>query len=276
MGLALGGVACARRGWWVWAGALVGLAVTSQQFALLVLAPLLVVAPSSHRVRFAAAASGAAALIVVPMIALTSGRAFNAVAIGSGNTPSGGGTVLWELHLHGALLVAVSRVLPIALAMVLAWWAKRHLGPAVLEPVPLMSLVATSLCFRLVFEQNLFGYYFMALAVSLILLDVVQGRIRGQLVAWLALVMLAFDSAPWGSDPLAHGLPIWFWQVSLVSVGIALASGPLAGLRKDRPGRDLRGPTCGTLGEQPGPLQPGISATAASGSSTLKLKLSSI
>ena len=197
MGLALGGVACARRGWWVWAGVLLGLAVTSQQFALLVLAPLLVAAPAGYRGRFAAAASGAAALIVVPIIAVTSGRAFNAVAIGSGNTPSVGGTVLWELHLHGALLVAVSRVLPIALAMALAWWAKRHLGPAVLEPVPVMSLVATSLCFRLVFEQNLFGYYFMALAVSLILLDVVQGRIRGQLVAWLALVMLAFDPVPW-------------------------------------------------------------------------------
>ena len=276
MGLALGGVACARRGWWVWAGVLLGLAVTSQQFALLVLAPLLVAAPAGYRGRFAAAASGAAALIVVPIIAVTSGRAFNAVAIGSGNTPSGGGTVLWELHLHGALLVAVSRVLPLALAMALAWWAKRHLGPAVLEPVPLISLVATSLCFRLVFEQNLFGYYFMALAVSLVLLDVLHGRIRGQLVAWLALVMLAFDPVPWGSDPLSYRVPIWCWQALLVSGGIALASGPLATLRKDRGGRGSRPSTRGTLGEQPGPLQPGISATAASGSSTLKLKLSSI
>ena len=34
MGLMLGGLACARRGWWIWAGVLVGLAFTSQQFAL--------------------------------------------------------------------------------------------------------------------------------------------------------------------------------------------------------------------------------------------------
>jgi hypothetical protein len=112
------------------------------------------------------------------------------------------------LHLHGALLVAASRLLPIALAMALAWWALRRLGPSVLEPLPLVSLVATSLSLRLVFEQNLFGYYFMALAVSLVLLDVIVGRIRGQLVAWLALLVLAFSPVPWGfiSNSVAWGL----------------------------------------------------------------------
>ncbi len=72
----------------------------------------------------------------------------------------------------------------------------RRLGRSVLEPVPLISLIATSISFRLVFEQNLFGYYFMALAVLLLLLDAVHGRIRGQLVAWLTLVVLAFDPVP--------------------------------------------------------------------------------
>jgi hypothetical protein len=197
MGLVLGGVACARRGSWAWAGVLLGLAVTSQQFALLVLAPLLVVAPANRRIRFVGAAIGAAAAIILPMVAVSSGRALGPVLIGSGNTPSVGGPLVWELHLHGALLVGVSRVLPIVLAMVLASWALRRLGPAVLEPVPLLALVATSLSFRLVLEQNLFGYYFMALAVALVLLDVVRGHIRGQLGAWIALVALAFDPAPW-------------------------------------------------------------------------------
>jgi hypothetical protein len=197
MGLVLGGVACVQRRSWVWAGVLLGLAVTSQQFALLVLAPLIVIVPASRRMRFTAAAAGAAAAIVLPMVAVSSGRALGPVFIGSGNTPSVGGTVVWELHLHGALLVGVSRVLPIVLAMVLAAWALRRLGPAILEPVPLMALVATSLSLRLVFEQNLFGYYFMALAVSLVVLDAVRRHIRGQLVAWIALVALAFDPAPW-------------------------------------------------------------------------------
>jgi hypothetical protein len=217
MGLILGGVACTRRGWWVWAGMLLGLAVTSQQFALLVVAPLFVVAPSDRRMRFIGAAVGTAALIVVPLMAVTSGRAFNAVVLGSGNTSSVGGTVLWEMQLHGALLVALSRILPIILSMALAWWLVRRLGTDVLEPVPLVSLMATSLGLRLVFEQNLFGYYFMALAVSLILLDVVGGRIRGELVAWVALVTLAFDPAPWKLQ-FREYLPALLMAVALVLI----------------------------------------------------------
>ena len=198
MGLVLGGLAGVRRGRWGWAGVLLGLAVTSQQFALLVLAPLLVVVPANRRVKFVGSAIVAAALVVVPFLVATSGRALSAVMIGSGNTKSFGGTVLWELHLHGSVLVASSRLVPIALSMLLAQWALRRLGPKVLEPVPLLSLIATSLGLRLVFEQNLIGYYFMALALCLILLDVVRGQIRGRLVAWLALLPLVFSPVPWG------------------------------------------------------------------------------
>jgi len=59
IGLALGGVACVRRGSWVWAGVLLGLAITSQQFSLLVFAPLAVVAPLNRRVRFVGGAIAA-------------------------------------------------------------------------------------------------------------------------------------------------------------------------------------------------------------------------
>ena len=45
MGLALAGVACVERRSWVWAGVLLGLAVTSQQVALLVVVPIVVVVP---------------------------------------------------------------------------------------------------------------------------------------------------------------------------------------------------------------------------------------
>jgi hypothetical protein len=284
MGFVLAGLACVLRGWWVWAGVLLALAVSSQQFALLVLAPLVVVAPSHRRYRFVGGAIVASAVILVPVIAVTSGRALNAVVLGSGNTPSVGGTVLWELHLHGALLVALSRVLPIVLSMALAWWAVRRLGPTALEPVPLLSLIATSLGLRLVFEQNIFGYYFMALAVSLVLLDVVRGRISGPLVAWLALAFLPFFPGSWGLEareylpfslmavvlliilfdalrarirwylvawlacvalafaqfpltslPFRHALPIWFWQVVLVSSGVALAARPLVNRGQPRP-----------------------------------------
>jgi len=198
MGLMVGGLACARRRWWIWAGLLLGLAFTSQQFALLVIAPLFVVAPKHRQVRFAGAALAGAALVLLPMVALTSGRALRASFLGTGDFTGGGGTLLWELHLHGVMLVILSRILPIAASMLLARWALRRLGRAVMDPVPLLSLIATSLSLRLVFEQNLYGYYFMALSVTLVLLDVVGGRIRGQLVAWLGLLVLAFNPVPWG------------------------------------------------------------------------------
>jgi len=254
MGLVLGGATCARRGWWIWAGLLLGLAVTAQQFALLVLAPLLIVAPPSQRIRFSSGAIVAAALVVLPVTAITSGHALRAVLLGSGNTPSIGGTVLWELRLNGALLVFMSRILPILLAMALAWWAVRRLGSSVLEPVPLISLLATCLSFRLVLEQNLFGYYFMALAVSLLVRDAVRGRIRGPLAAWLSLVVLAFDPAPrvhilseylpsvlmvvvcsailWG---IRHGRVYWYLVAWAVVVALAFASYPIGNFRYPLP-----------------------------------------
>ena len=254
MGLALGGVACARRGRWVWAGLLLGLAVTAQQYALLVFAPLFIVAPPSRRIRFASGALVAGAFVVLPLTVITSGHALRAIVLGSGNTPSLGGTVVWELHLKGVPLVATSRILPIVFATALAYWAMRRLGRSVLEPVPLISLIATSLSFRLVFEQNLFGYYFMALAVLLIVLDAVNGRIRGQLVAWLSLVVLAFDPVPrihllseyspsvlmvivcfsilWG---IQHGRVHWYLVAWVGVVAVAFASYPIGNFRYPLP-----------------------------------------
>jgi hypothetical protein len=286
MGLVLGALACVRRDWWVLAGAGLGLAFTSQQFALLVVAPLIVLVPAHRRLRFMGAAIAVTVVIIGPMIAVTAGRAFRSVLLGSGNTPSIGGTVLRELHPHGAPLVVLSRILPILLAAVLAGWARQRLGEHSLDPVPLISLMATSFSLRLVFEQNLFGYYFMALAVSLVVLDVTRGQVRGTVVAWLALVTLVFNPVPYGTSvnaeswglqvtaafriafmaaalllividvtqgrihwyrvawlvltaavfarwppwvdlPLRHNLPIWFWQVVLVTSGAFLAAAPL-------------------------------------------------
>ena len=226
MGLGLGGLACVRRGSWWWAGALLGLAVTSQQFALLILAPLLVIVPGSARAKMLLSAICSAAVIDLSFIATTSGRAWGAILIGTGNFRSFGGTVLWELHTHGALLVALSRFAPIGVSMVLAWYVLRRLGPAVLDPVPLVSLIATCLSLRLVFEQNLFGYYFMALAVSLILLDVIRGRLRWELLVWIGLVTvefpllrgtLYFDAPSWGTQ-VDRAAPLAFAAILLALI----------------------------------------------------------
>jgi hypothetical protein len=225
IGLALGGLAMVRRGRWAWAGALLGLALTSQQFVLLVIAPLLVMLPANRRMIFAGFLGGAFALVSLPFVALTSGRAIDSI-VGLGNTQSGGETLLGVLHLGSVVLFAASRLLPIALALGLALWAKRRLGVRVLEPLPLASVVATSLALRLVFEVYLYGYYFMAVGVMFIVLDVLQRRISLYSIGWIAVVTLAFDPVRFGGDPL-YVVPVWVWQLLLVPTAITLAVRPL-------------------------------------------------
>jgi hypothetical protein len=225
MGLALGGLACARRGSWAWAGILLGLSFTSQPFALLIIAPMLIVAPPSRRIRFAGSAVLSAMAVIGPMILLTSGQVIAAVT-GGGATPEAGASLLAQFHFHGLALLVLSRILPIALSMALAQSMVRRLGPAVLESLPLTSLIAVSLTLRLVFEVNLYGYYLMAIGVMLIALEMMRGRISVYLVGWIALVFLAFDPLKWGDIPFSSVSPI-LWQLLVVPTALLLAAAPL-------------------------------------------------
>ena len=230
MGFVLIGVALAMKKKWFWAGILLGLAFTTQQFALLVAAPLFMIAPSRDRLRLVAGALVTAAIIDLPLIIATSGRATKFVLLGSskvgGDFRSFGGSVLWETNLQGAPLLLVSRILPIAATMLLAWWASRRLGSRTFEPLPLLSLLSLCLALRLVFEENLFGYYFMAVAVMMILLDVVGQRIRGYTIAWLGLVTLAFNPVHWGlfsnwtpwDHQLYEALPTAFMGIATAAI----------------------------------------------------------
>ena len=230
MGLVLGGLGLALRNKWGWSGALLGLAFTSQQFALLVAAPLLLIVPARHRIRYLTGAVIAILLVDGPVIVSTSGRALKTALFGSNRTGdqivSTGGTVLWETHVKGVVLFTLSRVVPIVAALALTWWAKRRLGSRLLEPILLVSLATTALGLRLVFEENLFGYYFMALAVGLVMLDVLRGSVRGHVVAWIALVTLAFNPVHWGlysnwtpwDQQLHNALPIIFLGVALLII----------------------------------------------------------
>jgi hypothetical protein len=198
LGLGLAATACAVRRQWIWAGLLVGLAITSQQFALLVLVPLFVVAPGKDRWKLLGSSAVAVVIVSSPFIVASSGRALRSVLLGTGDSVTQGGTVLWESGLRGGALVFCARVVPILVGAAIAWWALRRLNSGVLEAVPLISLVATSLSLRVVFEEGLYGYKLMALAVMLIVLAVAGRRIRGQLIAWLALATIAFNPIPGG------------------------------------------------------------------------------
>ena len=192
LGLALAAMACAVRDRWAGAGVLVALAVLSQQYALLVAAPLLVVAPQGRRARFIVGAAGAAAVIVGPFLMAGSPGVLRAITIGSGDTPSTGGAMMWYLTHQGPAMVLLSRVLPIVLALAAAAVVSRRLGPAALRPPTLSSLIAFCLSLRLLFEQNFFAYYVVALVIALILADVARGNVRGSLVAWVASLTMVF------------------------------------------------------------------------------------
>jgi hypothetical protein len=224
LGFALAAMACAVRGRWAGAGVLIALAVLSQQYALLVAAPLLVLAPNRRRARFIGAALAGAALVLAPFLAAGSTGALRAAALGSGDNPSVGGTMMWFVTHHGPSMVLLSRILPITVALVAAAYVSRRLGPAVLAPPALGSLVAFCLTLRLLFEQNFFAYYPMALLVMLILADVVRGNIRGSMVAWVASLTMVFtiDGYFLKITSRLHGENIIPLLVILTAIGLAV------------------------------------------------------
>ncbi len=82
----------------------------------------------------------------------------------------------------------MTRLAPLALAFLLTVWIVRRLGQRrharSRSCSSLWSLFSLSM--RLIFESSLYGYYFMALTVTLVLLDVLRARIHTALVVWLS------------------------------------------------------------------------------------------
>lgn len=230
LGLALGSISFARRRRWLWAGVLLGLAVISQQYVVLFAAVLLVVAPRNEKLKMTTAAVGAAAAVLIPLSALASWSAVRAAVIGSGAVTPMGDTLVDQLHLGGPVLFLASRFVPLVLALVIAWMAERLLGTAVLEPLPMVALAGLALSMRLLFEVGIFGYKFMAVGVTLVLLDIIVGRLRISTVIWIGLVTVAFHPWSWGSDQLRQPLQFWFpvlvWQLLLVSMALVLVGRP--------------------------------------------------
>ena len=232
MGLVLASLACVRRQAWIGAGALIGLAFLSQQFALLAAVPLLVVAPHRQRIRFVLAAVASSVVVTLPLLVTSSVHAARAVLVGTGNNAINDDTLVGALQLAGARLFFVARLTPLVFALLVAIWIVHRLGrPAACEPVTLMSLIALSLGLRLVFEPSLYGYYFMALSVALVLLDVMRGRIRSVLVVWLLAVSLAYTIDPtsliflrvsWGRT-VQHAIPPAMLLLAGVAIVVSLA-----------------------------------------------------
>jgi hypothetical protein len=114
--------------------------------------------------------------------------------------------------------------------MGLALWFRVRFGARSLDPVPLVALIGLSCACRLVFEVNLFSYYFMALAVSIILIQVLEGTVRMLTVPWLAAIALAFYPL-WIPDRFADLM--WVFQTVLVPSGVALVVATLRSYLRD-------------------------------------------
>ena len=163
----------------MWAGLFFALAILTQQWALLVAMPLLVLAPmAADKIRFLVSAFCTGLVVIVPLAVATSGQVLHAVTEGRNPVPGVGGTVLWDTHLCGHGLFVASRVLPLVLSLVLSRSVVRRTGATASDSTTMLCIVALSFSLRLVFEEAMFGYYFMALTVTVVLLDVVRGPVR--------------------------------------------------------------------------------------------------
>ncbi len=258
LGLSLGALAAARRQRWLLAGLLVGLALESQQFALLVALPLLVLAPSRSRLRYLAGAVAASGAVLLPLVAVTSGRVLHSALVGTATTGSDA-TWLALTGLPGAPLHLVSRSLSIGTVLALALWCRGRFGKGALDPVPLVALIAACFDLRLLFDVAAYGYYLAAVAVTLTVLQAVERRVRAGYVVWLVLVVLAWRTgslvsvpAP-GVDPTT--LRVSAWQLVLDLVALALPLRVLLAWSR------TTGASARTLDASDAPVSTGLAAT---------------
>jgi hypothetical protein len=226
IGLALVGVALVlRQRWWA-AGFVLGLAVLSQQFTLLILIPLLIVAPRTRRLRFVGGTACSMAIVGVPLLAVTSGRALTAIVVGTGDVGSTGVT-FYGIPLHSSLALGTLRLIPFALCALIAWWALDRLGEKALEPVALLSLLALALALRLAFEVSLYGYYLMSFSVLILLVEIAVGRVNVTYIVWMGIATWATVGGGLVDHASFAGVSVQLWQLLIVGVAVYLAARPL-------------------------------------------------
>ncbi len=207
-----------RRRWWV-AGSVLGLAFVAHQLAVVVLVVVLVISPWQAKWRILAAFLLTVSAVVAPFIVLQDGGSWRNIIAGSSIPQGVRSTLVGELHLSIHTSGVIARGAPILAAFALAWvMRRRHAQLATLE---LTSLIIVTLGLRLVFEVNLFGYYFLALAVGLVILEVMQRRFRGTVAAWLMLEAVVYSQFDIGA--YSQGGTWAMFAVSIVPMFLAAA-----------------------------------------------------
>ena len=226
VGLGLLAIAAVLRRRWGWAGALFALACLTQQFALLIAVPTLVATDRPDAKRLLTSFATCWSIVAVTLEVVSKGAAGHSLLWGTGGSTFTT-SLLVETGLRGPALFYVSRGAPLLGSLMLVVVVRRHWRGRLPDPTTLFALVATSLALRLLFEVNIWGYYFMAVTVMLAVLDLQRGQVRLTFLVWVLVTKFAMVDTerlhPSSYDPL----PRWGWQLLLVTWALALALGPL-------------------------------------------------
>jgi hypothetical protein len=176
---------------WLGAGACLGLAIGCKQWALLVLPPLVVMAPGRQaRWKLVAAAAGSSALVYLPFMLARpqlAGRILGGpAAVAGGFVPQT--TIVGMLrkapfHLPQNGIEHLGRILPLLFALALAWyWHRINSARPGDEDRPvevdqLLRVLLVCLAFRLVADCIALSYYALPLAALVAIIDARQSRV---------------------------------------------------------------------------------------------------
>jgi hypothetical protein len=224
--LVLVGLSWLLRGQSFLAGVFLSLAFLTQQFALLAIVALVVTAPKDHRARLVTALMLTSAVAGVTLLVVTSGRAWESLVYGTGDS-SWTSSLLVETGLRGNALFVTARLAPVAMTAITAIRLRAKWRENIMAPSSLLTLVTLSMLWRLVFEINLWGYYFMSVTVLLLLLEAANNRLRRGVLLWVVVASLTTTEAELLKRPWFDPLPLPLWQVVLVLGAFALVLMPL-------------------------------------------------
>jgi len=181
--LAVAAVLAASRRRPIMAGALLGAAFATKQWAILAALPVLIAAPREQRIRAGLSATGVVALLMAPMAAADAHRFVHAnhgaAVIGAGVMP----TNIWFAFGHDVPVLITAggwasppRVLPATLAaashplilaagfaLALAWWRTRRDA----EPEDVLALLALIFLVRCLLDPMTNSYYHLPVLMSL-------------------------------------------------------------------------------------------------------------
>jgi hypothetical protein len=225
LGLALAGLSQSIRGRWALAGALLGAALLSKQFALLLLLPALVIAPGRRpRLVLAGSAAALAAIGLLPFVVADPRATLENLSGFGGGGALPGQTVLTLVGVHGTNASAVARDAPVVFAVAVCIWAAgRHIR-WVGRPAAVVALALVCTGSRLVFESVVFPYYLLSASVLVLLVDLVARRSPHRSLAWCAAA--AFFVAVHPGNRAVAALGTLVLAVAVVAIGFADLHGP--------------------------------------------------